>query len=117
MQPEVKMGLAQKIAGIIDNKKGEDIVIIDISTLSSFADFFVNATATNRRMLDTIIQEIDRVLSADGIAPRSVEGKAASGWVLADYGDVIVNIFLEEQRNTYQIEKLWSDGTFVELAG
>ncbi|MDR2610049.1 MAG: ribosome silencing factor [Clostridiales Family XIII bacterium] len=111
------MELTQRIAHIIDDKKGADIVIIDISGLSSFADFFINATASNTRMLDTIVQEIDAKLSADGIQPKSIEGKAASGWVLADYGDVIVNIFLEEQRNTYQIEKLWSDGAFIEFSG
>jgi ribosome-associated protein len=109
--------LYERIAEIISDKKGTDIVIIDISALSSFADYFVNATATNVRMLDTIVSEIEGQLSADGTMPKSVEGKAASGWVLADYGDVIVNIFLEEQRNKYNIEKLWSDGVFVEFEG
>jgi ribosome-associated protein len=94
---------------------GTDIVIIDISALSSFADFFVNATATNVRMLDTIVREIDNQLAAEGVEPKSIEGKAASGWVLADYGDVIVNIFSEEQRSKYNIEKLWSDGNFLEF--
>jgi len=111
------MELYERIAGIISDKKGTDIVIINISGLSSFADYFVNATAANVRMLDSIVQEVDKQLSADGIEPKSIEGKAASGWVLADYGDVIVNIFSEEQRGKYQIEKLWSDGVFVEFEG
>ncbi|MDR1067977.1 MAG: ribosome silencing factor [Clostridiales Family XIII bacterium] len=109
------MDFAKRIAKIIADKHGTDIVIIDISGLSSFADFFVNATASNVRLLDTIVQEVDRQLSAGGIEPKSMEGKPSSGWVLADYGDVIVNLFLDEQRNKYQIEKLWSDGVFVEF--
>ena len=115
MDKEENLRIAKKITDIISDKKGRDIVLIDISAQSSFADFFVNTTAANYRMLDALQTEIENQLSPDGITPRSTEGKATSGWVLIDYGDIIVNIFLEEQRNTYQIEKIWSDSIFIDL--
>jgi ribosome-associated protein len=111
---EQTLGQAQKIRSAIEDKHGRDVVIIDISRQSSFADYFVNATAGNVRILNALQDEIEKQLSADGLLPRNVEGKPSSGWVLMDYGDIIVNLFAEEQRNTYQIEKIWSDGTFIE---
>ncbi|MDR0885794.1 MAG: ribosome silencing factor [Clostridiales Family XIII bacterium] len=107
--------LAKKIKDIIDDKKGEDITIIDISEKSGFADFFVNATATNERMLDAIIGEIDKKLHAEhDLLPKGIEGRPSSGWLLMDYGDIIINIFLPEQRQTYNIDKIWSDGILVD---
>jgi ribosome-associated protein len=127
--------LALEIYAAILDKKGKDVVIIDISEQSSFADYFVNATALNVRMLDSLHTEIDKQIMsvappADSPSPglllqsdsasapqavlRGIEGKASSGWVLMDYGDVIVNLFLEEQRESYQIEKIWADGIFID---
>ena len=105
----------KSIGKAIYDKKGKDVTIIDISKLSSFADYFVNATATNTRMLDAIQEEVEKVFEKEGITPKSIEGKPASGWVLADYGDAIVNLFLEEQREKYQLDKIWSDGEFIEI--
>jgi len=105
---------AKKIREIIDDKHGTDIVIIDISRQSSFADYFVNATAGNIRILGTLQEEIEKQLEPLGLIPRNVEGKPSSGWILVDYGDIIVNLFSGEQRNTYQLEKIWSDGSFIE---
>jgi ribosome-associated protein len=96
-------------------KGGSDVLLIDIRGLASFADFFVNVTARNTRMLDTILTEIDAKLTPEGLTSERQEGRADSGWVLADYGDIIVNVFLEEQRNTYRLEKIWADGAFTEL--
>ncbi|MDR3072863.1 MAG: ribosome silencing factor [Clostridiales Family XIII bacterium] len=106
---------AKAIANSIADKKGRDIVMIDIREKSSFADYFVNATATNIRMLDTLQNEIEKTGKENGVELRHAEGKAASGWILLDFGDIIVNLFLEEQRSTYNIEKIWSDGAFIEF--
>ncbi|MDR2157116.1 MAG: ribosome silencing factor [Clostridiales Family XIII bacterium] len=111
----VDMAPLKTIKDVITDKKGQDVVVMDISGQSSFADFFVNATAANTRMLATLREELEKRLTALGIPPRGVEGKVTSGWVLLDCGDIIVNLFLEEQRNTYQIEKIWSDGTIVDV--
>ena len=101
--------LANLSRELIEGKKGIDIVLLDISNVSSFADYFVNATATNIRQLSTIMDEVEKGLSAAGNAPRGIEGRPESGWVLIDAGDVIVNLFLETERDKYQIEKIWKD--------
>jgi ribosome-associated protein len=112
--PDV-MALLRTIGDAISDKQGRDVVVIDISAQSSFADYFVNATATNIRMLATLRDEVESRLASSDMLPRGIEGKEASGWVLMDYGDIIVNLFLEDQRNTYQIEKIWSDGTIIDI--
>jgi ribosome silencing factor RsfS/YbeB/iojap len=112
---EKSVELALALAKAIDDKKGRDIVILDISEHSSFADCFVNATASNARMLVSIKDEVDRAMTERGLEIRRSEGRPDSGWILIDCGDVIVNIFLEEQRGKYQIEKIWSDAARVDL--
>jgi len=107
--------LAMNAAQIISAKKGENVTVIDISRQSSFADFFVNATATNERQLGALIDEVEDRFAKEGVMPRAVEGQPSSGWMLMDYGDVIVNVFLPLQREMYQIEKIWSDGELVEV--
>lgn len=107
--------LAIEIAGVINDKLGRDIAILDISRLSSFADYFVNATAGNMRMLEGIQDAIEKQLGSKGVLPRGLEGKAPSGWILMDYGDIIVNLFLPDQRETYQIEKIWRDARVVDV--
>lgn len=93
----------------ISAKKGEDIVIIDIAQQSSFADYFVNATATNDRQLKALTDEVEDKLAEINVLPKNIEGSPSSGWILMDYGDVIINVFLPEQRDTYRIEKIWAD--------
>ncbi|MDR1796261.1 MAG: ribosome silencing factor [Clostridiales Family XIII bacterium] len=100
---------------ILDDKKAVDITVIDIAEQSSFADFFVNATAGNARLLSALTDEVEDQLAKEGVIPKNIEGRPESGWILMDYGDIIVNVFLPEQREMYQIEKIWSDGKRVEL--
>jgi ribosome-associated protein len=114
---EAGIALARELARAIDDKKGRDIVILDISGQSSFADCFVNATAANTRMLQAIRDEITDALSARGLEIKGAEGSPESGWLLADCGDVIVNIFLAEQREKYQIERIWADAARVDMDG
>jgi ribosome-associated protein len=111
------LALARRVADVIDDKRGRDIVILDISRQSSFADFFVNATATNTRMLATIQNEIEDALAGDGTEIRGKEGRPETGWILVDCGDVVVNLFLEEQRGKYNIEKIWSDAEIIDYEG
>jgi ribosome-associated protein len=111
---EESLELARRVRGIIEDKKGQDVVVLDISKQSSFADFFVNATATNTRQLKTIEDDLGNELAKEGRPPRSTEGRPETGWILVDCGDVIVNLFLQAERDTYQIEKIWSDAAIVE---
>lgn len=103
------------ICKAITDKMGRDVVVIDISKQASFADYFVNATAGNARMLATLRDEVEKRLSTVGLAPKGIEGKESSGWILMDCGDIIVNLFSEAQRDVYQIEKIWSDGTIIDV--
>jgi ribosome silencing factor RsfS/YbeB/iojap len=112
---EQSRALALALAKAASDKKGRDIVVLDISGKSSFADFFVNATAANTRMLSTIRDEVEDVLAERGLGVKGAEGKPESGWVLVDCGDVIVNLFLAEQREKYQIEKIWRDAARVAI--
>jgi len=107
--------IALSIADILDTKKAKDITILDIGEKSSFADYFVIATAGSMRQMKTLCEEVEHKLSEIGMLVRHIEGKGDSGWMLMDYGDIIVNIFSEEQRDHYQIERIWNDCLTVEF--
>ena len=77
--------------------------------MASFADYFVLASGQTVRQLDAMLESVDQELSPDGVEPMGREGDAASGWVLLDYGDVIVHLFGREERTYYDLEGLWHD--------
>ncbi len=101
--------LAEKAAAALDARKGSDIVIIDIAEKSSFADYFIIASGGNTRQVGGLADEVDERLAEAGFFAKSIEGKKESGWILMDYGDIIVNVFTAEMRDKYNIEKLWGD--------
>jgi len=107
--------IALYIAQILDEKKTEDIEIIDISEKSGFADFFVIATAKNMRHLSAVSTELEDKLAENNILIHHTEGQNDSGWILQDYGDIIVNLFTAEERNHYQLERVWNDCLRVEF--
>ena len=107
--------IALKAAAVLLKKKALDVVIIDISEKSSFADYFVIASGGSERQVGTLVDELEDQFAKEGILTKSVEGKKNSGWILMDFGDVIVNIFTVEQRERYSIEKVWSDCSFVTI--
>jgi ribosome-associated protein len=105
--------LAQRIADLLSDRQAGDIVLMDISKVSSFTDYFVLATATNRRQMTAIIDSLDQDLRDEGIRPLRTEGQADSGWVLIDFGDAIVHLFAPDERTYYNLESLWSKGVSV----
>jgi len=107
--------IAMKAAAILSKKKAIDVVIIDIKEKSSFADYFVIASGGSERQVGTLSDEMEDQFGKEGILARSVEGKKTSGWILMDFGDVIVNIFTQEQRDRYNIEKVWSDCALITI--
>lgn len=109
--------IAYEAARILDSKKGQDIVIIDISTVSAFADYLVIAHGNSDRQTKTLADEVRDRLAELEIFPKSIEGKESSGWILMDYGDIIINVFYKEQRERYNIEKIWGDGEFLAFDG
>ena len=109
--------LAIAAAEAIAARKGEDIVILDMSGISSYCDAFVVCHATNRRQVRAIAEGVVEDLKAQGQRTVGVEGLDASRWVLIDFGDVIVHVFDEPMRGFYDLEALWSDSPRIEKAG
>ncbi len=93
---------------VLEDKKAEDVEIIDISEKSSFADYFVIATGNSDRQVSSLVDEVESKLEENGILVKSIEGKSTnSGWILLDFGDIIVNIFTKEMREKYSLEEIW----------
>lgn len=96
-------------AETLDSKKAEDIIIFDIAEKSSIADYLILATGLNERSVGALIDEVEDRLAQEGLLVKSIEGKKESGWILMDYGDIIVNVLTAEKRERYNIEKVWAD--------
>lgn len=101
--------IAIEIANVLSEKKARDITVIDISQKSSFADYFVNATAGSERQLAALLDFAEDKAYENGLEQKRVEGRQGSGWMLIDYGDIIVNIFTAETREKYALDKVWGD--------
>ncbi len=107
--------IAMKLAELLNSKKAEDIVVIDIAEKSSFADFLVVASGTSDRHIESLIDDVEDLAAQDGVPTKGIEGKNGTGWILLDLGDVIVNIFSREMRSKYNIEKVWADCEMTHL--
>lgn len=93
-----------------DAKSGSDIVILDVGPVLSLCQYFVIVSAANTRLVRTIAEEVEeQVAASGGPRPLRVEGLNDLGWVLLDYGDMVVHVFLDEKRSYYDLERLWSD--------
>ena len=104
--------LAEAVARFLDEKKGSDISIIDISGRSIIADYFVIASATSTTQVRALADYVDEKLSKEfGLEP--LHRDSDKKWIAVDYGSVIVHIYYEEMREFYQLERLWSDGSNI----
>ena len=99
----------------LSEKKAEDVVIIDIQGKATFADYFVLCSGTSERHINTLADQLEDMFFEKGLHVRAVEGKNTSGWILMDFGDIIVNMFTKETREKYSIEKVWGDCQFIEV--
>ena len=99
----------------IDDKKGQDIKIIDIHNVSVIADYFVIASGTNSNQVQAIVDNVEEQLGRAGFEAKQIEGNRNSSWILMDYGDVIVHVFDEENRLFYDLERIWRDGKVLEM--
>jgi len=105
---------ARTAAKAASAKGGEDTVIIDVGPILAITDAFVVTSGRNTRQVKTIAEEVEARLKADGgIRPLRVEGLGDSQWILLDYGDIVVHVFLDETRAYYDLERLWSDAPRV----
>ena len=103
--------LASKIAEILDNKGATDIQIIEVGHMTSITDFFVVASGRNVQNVSSLAEDLEDRLAEEGVEPRRKEGKNGARWIVLDYAHVIVHIFHPEERQYYNIERLWQDGT------
>lgn len=99
--------IARRAVDLADAKQATDITMLDLRPLSAIADYFVICTADNERLLRAVLKEIDDQLGKAGAPTPRIEGTAETGWILLDYGDVIIHIFSAEQRAFYRLDKLW----------
>ena len=105
--------LAKIAVKALDDKKGEDIKVIDISEVSVLADYFIIAGGSNRSQIQAMADNVDEALSKNGGTLKQIEGYDAGNWVLLDFQDVIVHIFDKENRLFYDLERIWRDGKLV----
>lgn len=101
--------IAKRVADIASDSLATNITLLDISEVTSFADVFVICSADNIRQLNALREDIVDGLREDGQRPRRTEGVAETGWLLLDYGDVIIHLFTEEQRAFYRLDDVWSE--------
>jgi ribosome-associated protein len=106
--------LARRIVEVIADKMGEDVLLLDIREISILADYFVIGSATSERQAKAIVDGIrQEAKQAFDVRPLHVDGEAATGWILMDYGGVVVHLFTPEVRAYYDLEGLWRDGRVV----
>lgn len=100
-------------AKIADEKKAQDISILKMDATLGITDFFLICTATNERQVKTIADEIAVVLKKENITCLGIEGYQEGKWVLMDYGDIVIHIYLEELRSYYELDDLWADSPIL----
>lgn len=97
----------------LEDKKGEDIKVIDISNVSVMADYFIIASGKNRNQVQAMADSVEEELHKAGVKSRQVEGYQTANWILMDFNDIIVHVFNEEDRLFYNLEKIWLDGKVI----
>ncbi len=107
--------LLEKIVSILDEKKAEDIVAIETAGVTIVADYFVIASATSNPHVKSLADDVEDELAKLGVFTSHIEGRA-TGWILLDFNDVIVHIFLNESREYYNLERLWADAKQVDIS-
>lgn len=105
----------KKVIDALENKKAENIQLIDISEVSTIADYFVITNGMNVSQIQALSDNVEEKLTVDGIRPRSIEGYNTANWILMDYSDFLVHIFDRESRGFYDLERIWRDGKVVDI--
>lgn len=99
----------------LNEKKAVDLAAIRVGDLTIVAEYFVLATATSTTHVRTLADEVEAKLSEIGVEPHHIEGRA-TGWILLDYGDMVVHVFSRDAREFYNLDKMWSDGEVIDLS-
>jgi ribosome-associated protein len=102
--------MAREVVNALEDRKGEDIVLLDLKGIASFTDYFVICSGSSDRMLDALANGTMDDIRKKVKRKAKKQGNARDGWVIVDYGDVVVHLFSPDQRDFYNIEELWEDG-------
>lgn len=100
----------------LEDKKAEDIRVIDISEVSILADYFIIANGTNRSQIQAMTDNVEEKLARAGCPVKQIEGYDTANWILMDFGDIIVHVFDKDNRLFYNLERIWRDGKAVEIS-
>lgn len=114
MEHTLSKTMAKLAISALEDKKAEDLRIIDISEVSVVADYFIIATGSNRSQIQALADNVQETLGRAGYEMKQVEGYQTANWILMDYGDVIVHIFDKENRLFYNLERIWRDGKQID---
>jgi len=107
--------MVRTVVSALEEKKGEDIRIIDIQDVSVIADYFIIATGANRNQVQAMTDHVEEMLGKSGCECKQIEGYQTANWILMDYRDVIVHVFCKEDRLFYDLERIWRDGKSIEI--
>ena len=110
-----ELELAREIVKVLDNKKGMDIKLIEITEHSIVADYFVIVSGTSNTHVKALANEVEYELTQKGIEPNHIEGRA-TGWILLDYNSVLVHVFTGETREYYNLERLWQEARTIDIS-
>jgi ribosome-associated protein len=105
--------IARQIVASLEEKKGEDIVLMDVSNISQFTDYFIICSGTSDRMLQSLSRAVDNSAKSNFNLDAKINGKSVEGWITLDFGDLVVHIFSDRQRAYYQLEDLWAEGKIL----
>lgn len=108
--------LVKKVVEALEDKKAEDISVIDIKEISTIADYFIIANGSNTNQLTAMQDAVDEAMYKNGVHQKQVEGNNNSTWILMDYQDIIVHLFSSEDRLFYDLERIWRDGKVIDIA-
>ncbi len=106
--------LAKVAVHALEDKKGMDISVIDISNVSVIADYFVIATGSNMNQVQALVDNVENEIAKNGITQCNKEGNSSSTWILMDFKEIIVHVFSEEDRTFYNLERIWRDGVQID---
>jgi ribosome-associated protein len=112
---EISKKMTKIVYDALEDKKAEDIRIIDIAGVSVLADYFIIANGTNENQVRAMVDNVQDELFKAGYEAKQIEGYRSGNWILLDYGDIIVHVFSKEDRLFYDLERIWRDGKSIEI--
>ena len=108
--------MVKKIHIALEDKKADDITVIDITEVSCLADYFIITNGENNNQVQAMADSVDEAMTKAGHNARGIEGYSTANWILLDYGDVVVHIFSKDDRRFYDLERIWRDGKAIDVS-